>query len=255
MNQQNFNIKRVWHLLYIDIRFTIGYLSLSLLVPLLFFFFMSLNPSYVINDMFEIGMSMLYSYILIGGIVFTANAFIQMYDKSKNHFWYMLPANPFEKFISKLLFTLVFYFIFLSIGFLIIMLFSQLFFSQGEYLTFGISFIQDTFIPEMISYFVKYAFYNSIFLLGAVLFKSKVIFKTVITIIILFLTTAISYLGIEYIFGAIKETTTNHYKIDFYFNIKEYLVNFDTSILILSILFLWTFAFFIMKRTQVSDGV
>lgn len=253
MQQSRFSLQRLWNLIKIDIKFSIKSIALSLLVPLVFFFFMSLNPNFTVFDMLDNGLKILRAFIIIGGVFFTSYAFADMHSRSQNHFWYVLPANSLEKFIAKLLFNLVFYFIFIVVGFGLIMSIGQLFFEAIDFSSISY-FIQNIFIPKVAVYYKRYLFYASIILLGAAFFRKSVIINTFISIFVMvLLIVAISYV----ISGGVIEVAKNTYSLQLEYgsNIKMFISDFNIYIYMVFILFLWILTYFVMKRTQVSDGI
>lgn len=237
MKQSTFSLKRVWLLLYIDIKLSLKSLLLMLLIPLVLFYISSLDPTYTTQRMYDSGLHMFKGYILIGGIALSSYAFSQMYTKSKNHFWYMLAANQLEKFISKLLFSL-FYFLFILVLFPVIMVITQMYLGSVDYIN-----IYSSSFLEMLGYFEKYILYTSIFLLGASLFRKYTFLKTIVSIFVIITTIIVtSFIWLEK-------------SLKFSLEYKDYIMDLNIVILITSVLFLWLLSYYFMKRSQVSDGV
>jgi hypothetical protein len=209
---------------------------------------MSLNVHSTIENMTSIAMMMIYVILFMGGVSFTCGAFENMYKKTENHFWYMLPATPLEKFVAKLLFTWLVYFVIVIVGFVVMMSISQLFFTSNSYIfNPSSSFVQNTFIPDVSEYFKSYMFYNAIFLLGASFFREKVLIKTSIALVLLIIAAIVALFvftqqaGIEYL-----KTLYDYH---------EAIPNINSLLFFGIILILWVLAFYFTKRSTVADGV
>jgi len=237
MKQSTFSLKRVWLLLYIDIKLSIKSLLLMLLIPLALLCIFSLDPIYTRQNIYDAGLQTFKAFILIGGIALSTYAFAQMYTKSENHFWYMLPANQLEKFTSKLLFSLFYYF-FILLLFPIIMVITQMFLATENYTN-----IYSPPFLEMLGYFKKYILYASIFLLGASFFRKYTFIKTLVSVFIIIATIIVtSFIWLE---------TSLKFSLEY----KNHIMNLNIYIFVAIILLLWILTYFSMKRSQVSDGV
>ncbi len=257
--KNKFEMSRLGKLLAIEVYLSYKYLLASLLVPLFFSFFMSMGAKNDIYSVFSILASMYKGYILLGGIMYTSYRFTQMHNKSESLFWFMLPASSLEKFLSKLLATFLYFYLFNTLGFLIIILISQLFFLGNNELfsliSFTNSFLVEVFFPNASYSFKAYLVVNSIFLLGAILFKKRPALYTLISISLI-----IIIIVLFIVFGIINYTyALNSSPKDFdYRIIIENSFFFDyikTSVLLLFVFFMWFISYKLMKSKQVSHGI
>jgi len=247
MQQSHFSLQRLWNLILIEIRFSILPIVLSLLVPLIIFYFMSLIPEeFTVHDMVDKGMYMLKLYLMVGVAFYASYAFTSMYTKPENHFWYMLPANSLEKFISKLLVYLVFYVVFIVLGFMLVMYVGDMFFMDEKY---NFKFVEDVFLPQVALYYKTYLLYTSILLVGASFFKKDVFIRTTASILLIILLVMVSLYVLNDNAAEVAEIVKNNTSV------KGHIAEIDIYTYIIFIIILWALSYGIMKRTQVSDGI
>lgn len=121
-------------------------------------------------------------YLLLlfpGGFILTSSMFKDLHDKSRNIYWLMNPGSTFEKLLSRLLISSLFYVIVLSLFYPILAGASEVFNS----LVFGMR--HDYFNPfhrDIIKLIPYYFVIQSIFFAGAVQFRKHPFAKTILSI-------------------------------------------------------------------------
>jgi len=126
-------------------------------------------------------------FLLIGGFIFTSYAFSQLDDKPGAHHYLTLPASTLEKFVSKWLITSVGFAFAYTVAFwlaaTIINMISQAVYNATPYsFSFFNSF--DGFETETPFLFVKiYLAVQTLYLVGAIIFRKYVVFKTPLAIL------------------------------------------------------------------------
>jgi len=277
--ENKFKLKRLLTLLLIEVSMSYKYFLFSLLVPLLINFLTSLDELVSVNSMLYNSLAM-YKAFIIGGVVFTSYSFSQMHKKSENHFWFMFPASSLEKFLSKLLSSLVYYYFVFTIGFLVLMLISQLFFLRRDDFAFLFSneFFIEVFIPDAIYFLKYYLILNSIFLLGAVVFKRRfalyTTFSTIIFVVLL-LILLVSFVKFGLDLGILQKHKSfidfsirlfngdtlilkglNNTSFDFKWKIINAFFSYiKSSFFIIFPLIMYLISYNIMKCKQVSHGI
>lgn len=246
------NIKRLSTLILIDIKSLYKWLLVSFILLILVLFLVSffvLFKTFATELLLHMAGTVLSIYFLIG-IFITGSAFIPMYNKSKNHFWYMLPASPLEKFIAKLIFHIFIYPLFAILGICMVIYVGNLFFDVISYDLLSTR-IQHIFIPQAIDNFSHYIISASIILLGASFFKTKVVLKTIFSIWgFMFVATFVTFIVMRMINPTIFEDT----KI-FKFNLSNYLDSLPYYVFVIVMVSLWILSYWNIKRIQISSGV
>ena len=118
------------------------------------------------------------SFLFVGGFIITSLSFREdMYGKSTQHNWLMLPASPLEKLSVKVIFSAILYpillLLFISASSLIIEGVNTLFFGK-HYLVFNP--VQPFYWKMILIYIVT----QSIFLMGAAYFRKASFVKTIL---------------------------------------------------------------------------
>jgi len=255
--KDSLNMGRLKQLFYIEVFITYKYLLASLLVPLVFSFFLSLNSDNDIFGMFPMNISIYKAYIFLGGIMFTSYSFIEIHKKLQSHFWFMLPANLLEKFVMRVFTSLVYYFTFITLGFVVVILISHLFFLEHSSFSTINSFFSEIFFPNSVDYFKDYMFLNAIFLLGAIVFKKRMALYTIISsavffILLVLLVLAFVKFGIEFGFFTLDENGKHFLDLDFGNFVTTHM---KTSLFLLFVFTMWFITYKIMRKKQVSDGI
>jgi hypothetical protein len=190
------------------------------------------------------------TYVLVlylGGFTFTSRIFHDLVTKERACSFFTLPATIGEKFVEGLLLSTIGYFLFTTIGYyLISLLFNfigTVFFSY-EFFVWNI-FSED--VPQSI---LGYFALQSVFFLGATIFKRNVFLKTVLAILIVVLVIG-SVMGIT---GWLLFKDVHGEHIDPYiFNINPERFNEVASIAVQLIMapFFWLTAYFKLKEKEV----
>lgn len=121
-------------------------------------------------------------YVLLlfpGGYILTSAMFKDAHDKSKNIYWLTLPGSTFEKMISRLLISSLFYAVLLTLIYPVLALMSEMF----NLLLFGIR--HDFFNPfriEVLKLIPYYIVTQSIFFAGAATFRKHPFAKTLLSL-------------------------------------------------------------------------
>ena len=121
-------------------------------------------------------------FLLIGGFIFTSYAFSQLDEKPGAHHYLTLPASTLEKFVSKWLITSVGFAFVYTVAFwlaaTIINMISQVVYNATPF-AFSLFNNIDGFETETPFLFVKiYLAVQTIYLVGAIMFRKYVVFKT-----------------------------------------------------------------------------
>jgi len=202
--------------------------------------------SYLENEKF-IGM-MFQIYLSIGSIL-ASKAFIEIYDKHENYSWFMLPASALEKFIAQLLLTTFIYITFLMVGFYLVTLAAD---TLGQYLYAHKLGVFRPWGSKELLMISGYAFYHSLFFLGAAYFRKHVFLKTTAVAILTF---AILFsLAIFLLHRIYPETISTGQGTNFTI-FKTYGTYIQWFIYGILPLILWYFAYIRIKRVEVSHGI
>lgn len=121
-------------------------------------------------------------YILLlfpGGYIMTSTMFKDVHDKSRNIYWLTMPGSTFEKFLSRLLISSIFYVVLLTLLYPLLAAVSELF----NLTVFGMR--HDFFNPftsDVAKLIPYYLVTQSLFFAGAASFRKHPIAKTILTI-------------------------------------------------------------------------
>jgi hypothetical protein len=120
--------------------------------------------------------------LFIGGLWLTSKSFTDVHDSEKNRHFLMLPISNLERFLGRLILTTVGYVAGIAIVFFVI----SLLLAGITFLAFKqSSVIFNPFDVTMLKSFADYIFFQSIFFLGAIYFRSKNLSKTIISLCLL----------------------------------------------------------------------
>lgn len=122
-----------------------------------------------------------YWILFIGGIWVSSSAFKEAHSKIKSYAFFTLPSSTFEKFFSKLLLTA-----------LIFPIAALLVYSLFYWIIAGIALLINGMLPPLFNPLQTYIFrtiwaylvFQSIFFLGSIYFRNKVIIKTLLVMVI-----------------------------------------------------------------------
>lgn len=142
------------------------------------------------NNIFSVNYAPTAYYLLlfIGGIWISSQAFSEARSVIKSYGFFTLPASTFEKFFSKFLLTAIIY----PIGVL-------LFYSIFYWIIGGLAFLINGTGPALFNPLQGYIFktiwvylvFQSVFLLGSIYFRKKVIIKTLLFMVLFSLSISI----------------------------------------------------------------
>lgn len=172
---QNFNIDRLWLLIkrqaVINSKSYTVPLAASLSILFLFVFF---NAGRMDTHLF---MSITFPFFLLGGYIYTSAVFKELNNPLKSYFYMMLPASAAEKTLAAWLLS--------SVGFLVagivsLYLLSFISAALGSMLLSTPFFTVDLFCAEALKAYAVYCATQTVFLAGALAFKSMNFFKTII---------------------------------------------------------------------------
>ncbi len=191
-----FNPVRFLRLVYLDIRRELKTLLVTLGGVLAFFLLISLFHGYQRETE-----PLFYNYIaifVVGGLIFTSRSFKEYYRRNRNTPQLMLPASKTEKWLEKLVITTVGWIV---SSFVIFSVYAFLSAGLNE-LIFGFHTSPLWWRSELGWLFLHYAVIQSIFFLGASIFRKTAVFKTLLSIFVLsILISVISALFFRIIFG------------------------------------------------------
>ncbi len=173
-----FNFRRFWLLLKND--FLGNYRSSLIAIGAVFgvLLFINVSSSSSSSD-WDFHLVFYPLTLFIGGFIVTSMAFTELHHKQKSYAYVTLPASQFEKFLSKFLLTSIGYVLISAVLYylysLIAILISMPFFSRyhGAF---------DMFHPVIIKTMLIYLVTQSVFMFGAVYFKSHNFIKTILSL-------------------------------------------------------------------------
>ena len=252
MNLKDISFKRLLSLIYIESRSTLKWLLMSFVILLSVIFLGSLFDVVrllAVDVVMGIGSEIVGVYLFIG-IFMSGTAYLDMYSKSKNHFFFMLPASIFEKFVSRLIFYIFIYSLIVICGLYVVVYIGSLFLGESDYALLFTR-MKHLFIPEAISSFEEYIISASVILLGASFFKTKVVLKTIVSILLLVIGgTFVVLMGMR-IWNPSVFTDDRILS----WNIPEYIASLPYYVFVIFVIVLWVLSYFNIKRTQISSGV
>lgn len=208
-------------------------------------------------------------YILLlfpGGYILSSSMFKDAHDKSRNIYWLTLPGSTFEKMLSRLLISSVFYAILLTLLYPVLAAISESF----NLLLFGIRHSWfNPFSKEVLQLIPYYLVSQSIFFAGAATFRKHPFAKTLLSITLFQI--ALSIIGAvlaRVIFGSLFQTMQNiqFNDTDFLrftgFSMSE-LTGFGRFVIIAAKVFFWgilapffyVVAYFKLAEKEVRDGL
>lgn len=149
-------------------------------------------------------------YILLlfpGGFILTSSMFRDVHDKSRNIYWLTLPGSTFEKLVSRLLISSLFYVILLTLLYPVLAFVSELF----NVAVIGIR--HDYFNPftkEIMRLIPYYLVTQSIFFAGAATFRKHPFAKTLLSLAVFQISLSIiTVLFLRIFFGKYFNTVQN----------------------------------------------
>lgn len=259
MLHEIFNLKRFSHYLKKEI-FLIGKQSLlgtgALFIIMLIIFSITGLRMPDQAEIMKVHMAIFSFFILFGGFIYTAQIFKDLNNPGNSYFFLTLPSSNFEKFLTALIIS--------SLGFSLLYTGTFLIYvgvaNEIHSLVHEINFVYFDFekfnlLQPLQSYWVG----QSIFLLGAIAFKSKNFIKTSVSIFIILLIglAAISLLGTIFIHPV---HTVDHLSVNSIF--KSYklglqkdwdtiktVINWATLYLLAPVL--WITAYFKLKEREI----
>ena len=142
-----------------------------------------------------------------GGYILTSSMFKDAHDKSRNIYWLTLPGSTFEKLISRLLISSVFYVILLTLLYPLLAMVSELF----NLALFGIR--HDFFNPftrDILKLSPYYLVTQSLFFAGAATFRKHPFAKTILSMAVFqILLSIIAVLLLRIFFGSYFQSVQN----------------------------------------------
>lgn len=150
---------------------------------------------------------------LIWGLLVTSDIFQDLHSSTTAYQSLTLPATSVEKFLTAWIITLPIFLLVSFAAILILSLITSLFYSIiNSAVIFG-PFISP-FSPETISFASSYFLYNSIFLLGAVLFRKNNFLKTILAIITIVFSFILITTVVMFIIPNVLDIDSFTYQID-----------------------------------------
>ena len=177
-NGQYLNPKRLWFLIRNDVLFFYRstLISVGTVTAVLLLFFLVSTASGRQSGTY---LSIFGLILFFGGFLFTSSSFSDLHDKHKCTLFLTLPGSNLEKFLGKLILTSVGY----AVGVLVFFYLFTLLVSGLNLLLFKRSLTPfNPFQVAVFEYIGAYLVTQSIFLLGAIFFKTRAFIKTVLSI-------------------------------------------------------------------------
>jgi hypothetical protein len=254
-SDQYFNPKRLWLLLRNDVlsfyRSTLISVGTLVVVLLLFFFVSTVSGRQGGSYLPIFGL-----ILFIGGFLFTSSSFSDLHHKHKSALFLTLPSSNLEKFLGKLILTSVGY----AVGVLV-------FFHLFTLLVYGLNLLFfdrpltpfNPFQAHIFEYIGAYLVTQSIFLLGAVTFKTRAFIKTILSISGFFLALMLFSFFVIWLFY--KDYFTGQVVVET-FQIESVIHNKHIFVEIVRILFwvvlapfLWWISYLRLRESEVQDGI
>lgn len=203
------------------------------------------------------------SFLLLGGFILTSLNFAEdMFGRSSQHEWLMLPATSLEKFLSKAVLVTFAYPLALTLLFFATSLVTEplqlLFFGNPIHLF-------NPFTLDVLPSFASFWVWNSVFLLGATYFRKAHFIKTVLAIGLVFLALgSLAMIFIRIIFSIKYGNSVGIFDTFYYFG--EGGINSSVGLRAFAVLskliyyiglpaFCWVTAFFRVEEVQATDAV
>ncbi|MCC5912769.1 MAG: hypothetical protein JJU46_00210 [Balneolaceae bacterium] len=243
INQFSWNRVKLLCKRYIAINRKSQLISLGIVVGLLvIFWFLSVNAGSYSRE----GISSLYAtaFLLFGiaGLLFTSSIFDELHKPETAHLSLMLPATSLEKLFSAWLVTAIGFTVIYMVSFFLLFTGLQLvtiLFNAG-----GVGFqFFNPFDPDTLNSISSYLYFQSFFLLGAVVFKKHNFLKTLLAWVLFLI---LMMIGMFLLAAIFLQSGTFDYNIVMTGNRVEFAVK-----TLLTLFFLWL-AYVRLKNRQVA---
>lgn len=265
MNSTQFNFGRFGQILWIDIRVTYGYIGLSFIIPLSILMLQTHTVGFIDTETVTLIFN---AYLWIAGLIFTSYAFADLHKKTDRFVWMMLPASTFEKFLSRLLYSSLFFWLWILIGFILI----QLLLLLTTWSPIESSFFAPFQALTESEFYLTYLLWHGALLLGSASFKKWVVIKTfsLIALIYLFiamlilLLVALEWVNLQDFFSLQPNSSFEQEPLigwqiieeePFFYVMKEtYQIGLEAFLWCCIPLF-WGVTFLKIKNTEVKNGI
>jgi hypothetical protein len=202
-------------------------------------------------------------FLLLGGLILTSMSFAyDMFDKEGQNEWLMLPATSAEKFLAKGLLAAIAY----PVALLLLTVLSSALVESLLLLAKSPFSMFDPFSRQVAEDLLSYYVWQSVFLLGATVFRKNQFIKTVLSLFVLFIAMGLlTLLFARILFPMITGLSpfAAEFSVRFSDNFSDYgskgirvFVGFGKIVYYgLLPLFCWITAYFKVKEVQATDAI